>query len=68
MAIKNNIFVNCGNINQTVVLQYNDIFFTPGSVTFYNNECWRDTTAPSPIIPSSNVTFSTFDELENKNE
>lgn len=60
MAIKNNIFVNCGNPNQTVVLQYNDIFFTPGSVTFYNNECWRDTTAPSPIIPSSNVTFSSY--------
>lgn len=60
MAIKNNIFINCGNSNQTVVLQYNDIFFTPGSITFYNNECWRDTTVPSQIVPSANVTFSSY--------
>jgi hypothetical protein len=60
MAIKNNIFVNCGNPNQTVVLQYNDIFFTPGSTTFYNNECWTDTTVPSLIVPTANVTFSSY--------
>lgn len=60
MAIRNNIFVNCGNPNQTIVLQYNDIFFTPGYTTFYNNECWRDTQVSSPIIPSANVTFSSY--------
>ena len=59
MAIKNNIFVNCGT-QQTVVLQYNDILFTPGSITFYNNECWRDTTVPSLIVPLSNVTSSSY--------
>jgi len=60
MAIRNTIFENCGNPNQTVVLQYNDIFFTPGSTTFYNNECWRDTMVPSLIVPSFNVTFSSY--------
>ena len=32
MAIKNNIFQNCFDPNDTIVLSYNDAIITPGSV------------------------------------
>jgi len=41
MAIQTNIFTNCNNVNQTQILQYNDIFFNPGDIAYYDGLCWR---------------------------
>jgi hypothetical protein len=43
MAIQTNIFRNCNNINQTQILQYNDVFFNPGDIAYYDGLCWVDT-------------------------
>ena len=64
MAIKNNIFVNCGDNTNSVVLQYNDIFFIPGTVASYNGSCWIDTEVSSNLVPVANVTFDNYENCE----
>lgn len=60
MAIVNKIFSKCNDVTSTIVFQYNDIFFTPGGVTFYNGECWLDSQVTSPLIPVADVTFDYY--------
>lgn len=60
MAILSRIFRQCSNVNNSVVLQYNDIFFTPGSIALYNNTCWIDTENPSVLTPLADVTFNSY--------
>lgn len=60
MAIKNNIFQNCFDPNDTIVLSYNDAIITPGSVAFFNNKCYQDTeilgqTIPIGVVDGNNV-------------
>jgi SprB repeat len=64
MAIKNNIFLNCSDETFSVVLQYNDIFFIPGTVGFYDNQCWRDTEVTSNLVPVADVTFNNYENCE----
>lgn len=64
MAIRNNIFTNCNDNTNTVVLQYNDIFFTPGTVASYNGGCWIDTEVSSGLVPVADVTFDNFETCE----
>lgn len=59
MAIQNRIFERCDGGGQQV-FQYNDIFFTPGTVAFYDNYCWQDTEVDSSLIPVAEVSFSNF--------
>lgn len=51
MAIKNNIFQNCYDQSDTIVLSYNDAIVTPGSVAFFNNKCYQDTNVAGSTIP-----------------
>lgn len=51
MAIKNNIFQNCFDPTDTIVLSYNDAIITPGSVALFNNKCYQDTNTPGLTIP-----------------
>jgi len=60
MAIVNKIFSKCTDVTSTTVFQYNDIFFTPGGVAFYNGDCWKDTEVLSDLIPVSDVTFNYY--------
>ena len=60
MAIVNKIFSKCTDVTSTTVFQYNDIFFTPGGVAFYNGDCWTDTEVLSDLIPVSDVTFNYY--------
>lgn len=60
MAIRNKIFVNCNDNTSTVVLQYNDIFFSPGSVASYDGMCWVDSDVNSNLVPLADVTFNSF--------
>ena len=60
MAIVNKIFSKCTDVTSTIVFQYNDIFFTPGGVAFYNGDCWKDTEVISDLIPVVDVTFDYY--------
>ena len=60
MAIQNNIFRNCNDVNQTQILQYNDVFFNPGDIAYYDGLCWVDTEVNSDLIPVSDVTFNGY--------
>ena len=60
MAIQTNIFRNCNNINQTQILQYNDVFFNPGDIAYYDGLCWIDTEVASFLIPVADVTFNGY--------
>ena len=60
MAIVNKIFSKCTDVTSTTVFQYNDIFFTPGGVAFYNGDCWKDTEVLSDLIPVADVTFNYY--------
>jgi hypothetical protein len=60
MAINTNIFTNCNNVNQTQILQYNDIFFNPGDIAYYDGLCWIDTEVNSDLIPVADVTFNGY--------
>jgi hypothetical protein len=60
MAIVNKIFSKCTDVTSTTVFQYNDIFFTPGGVAFYNGDCWTDTEVLSDLIPVADVTFNYY--------
>lgn len=60
MAVVNKIFSKCNDVTSTIVFQYNDIFFTPGGVAFYNGECWTDTEVSSDLIPVADVTFDYY--------
>jgi hypothetical protein len=60
MAIQNNIFQNCADVNSSAIFQYNDIFFTPGEVAYYNGACWKDTILPSSLVPIADVTFNGY--------
>lgn len=62
MAVVNKIFSKCNNITSTIVFQYNDIFFTPGGVAFYDGECWNDTQVSSDLIPVADVTFDYYSD------
>ena len=64
MAIKNNIFVNCNDQTNNVVLQYNDIFFVPGTIANYNGGCWIDTEVSSNLVPVFDVTFYNYATCE----
>ena len=64
MAIRNNIFFNCSDETSPEILQYNDIFFIPGSIAFYNNQCWIDSQIESDLVPLSDVTFNNFETCE----
>lgn len=64
MAIRNTIFRSCNDVTQTVVLQYNDIFFTVGQTAFYNGNCWIDSGIESDLIPLADVTFNNYDDCE----
>lgn len=64
MAIRNKVFVNCNDNTNTVVLQYNDIFFSPGSIASYDGMCWIDTDVNSNLIPLDDVTFDSFVSCE----
>jgi len=64
MAIRNKIFVNCSDNTNTVVLQYNDIFFSPGSIASYNGSCWEDTDFESNLVPVADVTFNSYTSCE----
>lgn len=68
MAIKNNIFFNCSDETSSVVLQYNDIFFIPGTIAFYDNTCWIDSGVNSNLVPLSDVTFNNFETCEECDE
>ena len=65
MAIQTNIFRNCNNVNQTQTLQYNDIFFNPGDIAYYNGLCWIDTEVPSFLTPVADVTFNGYSSCDN---
>ena len=60
MAIRNNIFRNCADVNASAIFQYNDIFFNPGEVAYYNGSCWIDTEAPTLLVPIADVTFNGY--------
>ena len=62
MAVVSKIFSKCTDVTSTIVFQYNDIFFTPGGVAFYNGECWIDTQVVSGLIPVADVTFDYYDD------
>jgi hypothetical protein len=62
MAIVNKIFSKCTDVTSTIVFQYNDIFFTPGGVAFYDGECWIDTGGFSTLIPVADVTFDYYND------
>jgi hypothetical protein len=64
MAIRNKIFLNCNDNTNTVVLQYNDIFFSPGSVASYDGMCWVDSDVNSNLVPLADVTFNAFVSCE----
>ena len=64
MAIRNKIFRNCNDNTNTVVLQYNDIFFSPGSIASYNGECWEDTFSESNLVPVADVTFDSYESCD----
>ena len=58
MAIKNNIFQNCFDPTDTIVLSYNDAIVTPGSVAFFNNKCYQDTLVAGLTIPIGAINSS----------
>lgn len=60
MAIQTNIFRNCNDVNQTQALQYNDVFFNPGDIAYYDGLCWIDTEVPSFLTPVADVTFNGY--------
>lgn len=60
MAIRNKIFRKCSDVSISNVFQYNDIFFTPGSIAFYDNDCWIDSEVESALIPVADVTFEFY--------
>jgi hypothetical protein len=60
MSIQTNIFRNCNNVNQTQILQYNDVFFNPGDIAYYDGLCWIDTEVASFLIPVADVTFNGY--------
>ena len=60
MAIQTNIFRNCNNVNQTQILQYNDVFFNPGDIAYYDGVCWIDTEVISFLTPVADVTFNGY--------
>ncbi len=64
MAIKNNIFINCSDETNSVILQYNDIFFVPGTIASYDGGCWVDTEISSNLVPVADVTFDNFETCE----
>jgi hypothetical protein len=64
MAIRNNIFYNCSDETTSLVLQYNDIFFVPGTVASYNNGCWIDSQVNSVLVPVADVTFDNYENCE----
>ena len=64
MAIRNKIFVNCNDNTNTVVLQYNDIFFSTGSIASYAGSCWEDTDFESNLVPVADVTFNSYTSCE----
>ena len=64
MAIQTNIFRNCTNINQTQILQYNDIFFNPGDIAYYDGLCWIDTEVASFLTPVADVTFNGYSSCD----
>jgi hypothetical protein len=64
MAIQNNVFVNCNDSTNTVVLQYNDIFFVPGTIASYQGGCWIDSGDASGLIPVADVTFENYETCE----
>ncbi len=68
MAIRNRIFSQCSNVTNTVVLQYNDIFFVPGTIAFYDNQCWTDTLVNSSLTPLADVTFNNYPTCQDCNE
>ena len=67
MAIQNNIFQNCADVNSSAIFQYNDIFFTSGEVAYYNGACWTDTKLPSLLIPIADVTFNGYTDCSECN-
>ena len=64
MAIQNNIFRNCNDVNQTQILQYNDIFFNPGDIAYYDGTCWIDTEVLSFLTPVADVTFNGYSSCD----
>jgi hypothetical protein len=68
MAINNNVFFNCSDETSSVILQYNDIFFIPGTIAFYDNKCWIDSGLNSNLIPLSDVTFNNFETCQECDE
>jgi len=68
MAIRNNIFLNCADETSSVALQYNDIFFVPGTIAFYNDQCWIDTNQNSNLVPVADVTFNNYETCEECNQ
>jgi hypothetical protein len=67
MAVVNKIFSKCNDVTSTIVFQYNDIFFTPSGVTFYDGECWFDTGVFSTLIPVADVTFDYYVDCDSCN-
>lgn len=64
MAIRNNIFFNCSDESSSVVLQYNDIFFIPGTIASFDNQCWIDSGVNSSLVPVSDVTFDNYETCQ----
>ena len=60
MAIQNRVFRKCSDVTISNVFQYNDIFFTPGSIAFYDDDCWIDSEVPTTLIPVADVTFNDY--------
>jgi hypothetical protein len=60
MAILNRVFRKCSDVTISNVFQYNDIFFTPGSIAFYDDDCWIDSEVPTTLIPVADVTFNDY--------